>query len=56
MSVYDLMVNVSYNQQKKLGIKNHAQFLFKLRYPNQNLVSVNKEQIQSIKNAGFNIF
>ena len=41
---------------KKRGIKNYAQFLFKLRYPNEELVSMNKEQIQAFRNAGFNIF
>jgi len=41
---------------KKLGIKNHAQFLFKLRYPMEELDSTYKKQIQAFRNAGFNIF
>ena len=41
---------------KKRGIKNFAQFLFKLRYPNEAIVGTNKEQIQAFRNAGFNIF
>ncbi len=41
---------------KKLEIRNHAQFLFKLRYPSKAMVELNKKQIQAFKNAGFNIF
>ncbi len=41
---------------KKLEIRNHAHFLFKLRYPSKAMVELNKKQIQAFKNAGFNIF
>jgi nitroreductase len=41
---------------KRLEIKNHAQFLFKLRYPTKAMVSMNEKLIQSFRNAGFNFF
>ncbi|MHA2393237.1 MAG: nitroreductase family protein [Promethearchaeota archaeon] len=37
----------------RLKIKNHAQFLFKLRYPTEAMVSLNEEQINAFKRAGF---
>ena len=40
----------------KLNIKNHAQFLFKLRYPSKAMVKMNRSQIAAFKNAGFNLF
>lgn len=43
-------------RMKTLEIKNHAQFLFKLRYPSKAMVELNEKQIQEFKNAGFNIF
>jgi len=41
---------------KRLGIENHAQFLFKLRYPTNAMVNMNKKLSQSFRNAGFNFF
>jgi len=41
---------------KRLEITNHAQFLFKLRYPTDAMVSMNEKLIQSFRNAGFNFF
>ncbi|MFX1425669.1 MAG: nitroreductase family protein [Promethearchaeota archaeon] len=41
---------------KRLDIKNHAQFLFKLRYPTEAMVNLNTHLIVSFKNAGFNFF
>jgi nitroreductase len=43
-------------RMKKLEIKNHAQFLFKLRYPAKAMVELNGKQIKSFKNAEFNFF
>ncbi|MFX1325191.1 MAG: nitroreductase family protein [Promethearchaeota archaeon] len=40
----------------KLQIKNHAQFLFKLRYPTESMVRMNKVQIKSFIEANFNFF
>jgi nitroreductase len=40
-------------RMKKLGIKNHAQFLFNLRYPTEAMVSMNEQIIQNIRKAGF---
>lgn len=41
------------DEMKKLEIKNNAQFLFKLRYPSDEMVKMNEDMIRSIKNAGF---
>jgi nitroreductase len=41
---------------KRLGIENHAQFLFKLRYPTEAMVNLNEKMFQSFRNAGFNFF
>ncbi|MFX1316164.1 MAG: nitroreductase family protein [Promethearchaeota archaeon] len=43
-------------RMKKQGIKNHAQFLFNLRYPSEAMIKLNKKQIQEFKNAGFDFF
>jgi|AutmiccommuBRH23_1029490.scaffolds.fasta_scaffold00023_145 FMN reductase [NAD(P)H] len=40
----------------KLEIRNNAEFLFKLRYPNDVMVKMNKHMIESFKNAGFDFF
>ena len=52
----DRWLKLAKRRMKKLGIKNHAQFLFNLRYPSKTMVSMNKDQIQSLKRAGFNFF
>ena len=43
-------------EMARLELKNHAQFLFKLRYPADTMVQLNEQIIRSIKNAGFNFF
>lgn len=40
----------------KLEIRNNAEFLFKLRYPNDVMVKMNKHLMDSFKNAGFDFF
>jgi nitroreductase len=40
----------------RLEIRNNAQFLFKLRYPADIMVMLNKRLIESFKNAGFDFF
>jgi FMN reductase [NAD(P)H] len=40
----------------KLEIRNNAEFLFKLRYPNDVMVKMNKHLIESFKSAGFDFF
>ena len=40
----------------KLEIRNNAEFLFKLRYPNDVMIRMNKHLIESFKNAGFDFF
>ncbi len=42
-------------KMKELGIKNNAQFLFKLRYPSQEMVKMNEGLRQAFKNAGFGL-
>jgi len=49
----DRWLKLAKRRMKKLGIKNHAQFLFNLRYPTEAMVNMNKDQIQSFKRAGF---
>ena len=49
-------LNLSKKRVKRLGIKNHAQFLFQLRYPAEAMVKFNDEQIQAFKRAGFDFF
>jgi nitroreductase len=40
-------------QLDKLAIKSNAEFLFKIRYPSEAMVELNKEIIGSFRNAGF---
>jgi nitroreductase len=40
----------------KLNIKNNAQFLFRFKYPTEEMVKMNQELIRSLKNAGFDFF
>jgi nitroreductase len=40
----------------KLNIKNNAQFLFRFKYPAEEMVKMNEELIRSFKNAGFDFF
>ena len=40
-------------EMKKLNIKNNAQFLFKLKYPSEEMIKMNKDLILAFKNAGF---
>jgi nitroreductase len=49
-------LTLSKKRMKRLGIKNHAQFLFQLRYPAESMVKFNREQIQAFKRAGFDFF
>jgi nitroreductase len=47
----------SYREKMKtLGIKNNAEFLFKLRYPSDRMVEFKAEEIATFKNAGFDCF
>lgn len=50
----DRWLKLAKRRMKKLGIKNHAQFLFRLRYPTEAMVNMNEDIIQSFKRAGFN--
>ena len=43
-------------EMKRLDIRNNAQFLFKVRYPAHVMVRMNRNLIQSFKNAGFEMF
>jgi nitroreductase len=43
-------------EMKKLNIKNNAQFLFKLRYPSEEMIKMNEDLIRAFKNAGFDFF
>ena len=43
-------------EMKKLNIKNNAQFLFKLRYPSEDMIKLNETLISAFKNAGFDFF
>ena len=47
------MVKRVKERMEKFGIKNHAQFLFNLRYPSKAVVAINKKQFRELKNAGF---
>ena len=40
-------------RMKKLDIQNHAQFLFKLRYPSKAMVAQNDSLFQQMRNAGY---
>ncbi|MBA7682574.1 hypothetical protein ES703_90926 [subsurface metagenome] len=52
----DRWLKLAKKRLKRLEITNHAQFLFKLRYPTDAMVSMNEKLIQSFRNAGFNFF
>jgi nitroreductase len=52
----DRWLKLAKKRVKRLNIKNHAQFLFNLRYPAKAMVSLNEDQIQAFRNAGFNFF
>jgi FMN reductase (NADPH) len=41
---------------KKLNIKNNAQFLFKFKYPSEEMIKLNENLIDAFKNAGFDFF
>jgi len=43
-------------EMTKLEIRNNAEFLFRLRYPADEMVMLNKRLIESFKNAGFDFF
>lgn len=43
-------------QMQKLEIKNNAEFLFKLRYPTDVMVTYNRELIESMKRSGFDFW
>jgi nitroreductase len=43
-------------EMTRLEIRNNAQFLFRLRYPADVMVKMNKELIASFKRAGFDFF
>jgi hypothetical protein len=40
----------------ELAIKNNAEFLFKLRYPSDQMVEFKAEEIAAFKRAGFDCF
>jgi nitroreductase len=40
-------------RMKKLDIKNNAEFLFKLRYPQRIMVGMNSQLLESMREAGF---
>jgi hypothetical protein len=40
-------------QMEKLAIRNDAQFLFKLRYPSEVMVAMNRDLIRAFQKAGF---
>jgi nitroreductase len=40
----------------KLNVKNNAQFLFRFRYPSDDLLGMNESLIEAFKNAGFDLF
>jgi len=41
---------------KKLEIRSNAQFLFELRYPQDQMVALNREILESLREAGFDFF
>lgn len=43
-------------EMKRLNIKNNAQFLFKLKYPSEEMIKMNEDLIRAFKNAGFDFF
>ena len=52
----DRWLKLAKKRLKRLEITNHAQFLFKLRYPTKAMVGMNEKLSKSFKNAGFNFF
>jgi nitroreductase len=40
----------------KLDVKNNAQFLFRFRYPSDDLLEMNQSLIEAFRNAGFDLF
>jgi hypothetical protein len=40
----------------EMAIKNNAEFLFKLRYPSDQMVELKGEEIATFKRAGFDCF
>jgi len=40
----------------KLNVKNNAQFLFRFRYPSDDLLEMNQSLIESFRNAGFDLY
>ncbi|GAH44269.1 unnamed protein product, partial [marine sediment metagenome] len=52
----DSWLKLAKKRLKRLEITNHAQFLFKLRYPTKAMVGMNEKLTKSFKNAGFNFF
>ena len=44
------------SEMKRLNIKNNAQFLFKFRYPSEQMIGMNRVLIRSFENAGFDLF
>lgn len=44
------------SEMKRLNIRNNAQFLFKFRYPSEQMIGMNKVLIRSFENAGFDLF
>jgi FMN reductase [NAD(P)H] len=47
------MIKIVKERMEKFGIKNHAQFLFNLRYPSKAMVAINKKMFREFKDAGF---
>jgi hypothetical protein len=43
-------------EMKKLNITNNAQFLFKFRYPSEEMIKMNESLICAFKNGGFDFF
>ena len=43
-------------EMKRLNIRNNAEFLFKFRYPSEQMIGMNKVLIRSFENAGFDLF
>lgn len=40
----------------KLNIRNNAQFLFRFKYPSEEMVKMNEDLIKAFRNAGFDFF
>jgi nitroreductase len=40
----------------KLNVKNNAQFLFRFRYPSDDLLEMNQSLVQAFRNAGFDLY